>query len=186
MALSIRFQSKSGEFSQSVTSIQEPIAAAATGAMRDAAEIIKRDVRSEMKSGGMSTRFTNAFRADAYPKGGQSINAAAHAYSKIPFAGVFEEGASISGKPLLWLPIEANLPRGTTIRSFRQGGGRLVTIRRKSGPPLLGAPIGDNGRLVPVFVGVPRVDVEKKFSVARVMQSTANKIESLYAKNLKV
>lgn len=184
MALSIRFRSNAGEFARSINGIGEPIAAAATGAMRDAADIIKRDARAEMLAGGMSSRFTNTFRADAYPKGGrQSINAAAHAYSKIPYAGVFEEGARISGQPLLWLPIEGRVPPGTRPRNFR---GRLVTIRRLNGPPLLGAPIGDNGRLVPVFVGVPNVDIEKKFSVARVMQSTANKIESLYAKNLKV
>ncbi len=187
MAISIRVQSPVGEFSRAVNGISEPIASAATGAMRDAAEIIKRDARAEMRGAGMSSRFTNAFRTDAYPKGGkQSINAAAHAFHKIRYAGVFEEGATVHGKPMLWLPITRNLPEKISPRKFIQRGGTLVSMKSKSGLPLLGAPIGDDGRLVPVYVGKLAVTIGKKFSVAGVMARTADKIESLYAQNLKV
>lgn len=192
MALTITYRTSAGEFSKAMAGIVEPIAAAATGAMRDAQDTIKREGRAEMAGAGMSSRFQNGFRVDLYPRSGQSTSAAVHAYHKFSFAGVFEEGATITGSPLLWVPIAENLPkkdgRPVGIREFRRSGQRMVTMRRRggSGPPVLGAPIGPDGKLLPVFVGVPSVQIGKKFDIAGVMDRTASQIEQLYSKNLKV
>lgn len=190
MALTITYRINDGEFSRAITGIENPIASAATAAMRQAAEIIKRDARVSMASGGMSKRFQDAFRVDVYPSSGDSISPAAHAYHKIRYAGIFEEGATIKGSPLLWLPITGALPtqggRPVRINQYRRSRGRLVSLRRRRGPPLLGAPVGSDGRIVPVFVGVPAVTVGKKFDVTAVINSVANQFESLYSSNLKV
>lgn len=190
MALTITYRISAGEFARAMAGIEKPIAAAATAAMKESADVIKREARRSMASGGMSKRFQDAFRVDVYPRKGESISAAAHAYHKIGYAGVFEEGARIEGHPLLWLPIAENLPsrggRPVTIRQYRRGGGKLVSMRRRSGPPLLGAPIGPDGKVLPVFVGVPVVEIGKKFDVAGVVEAAASRFETVYARNLKV
>jgi hypothetical protein len=68
-------------------------------------EIAKRDGRASIAAGGFGPKWQNALRANVYPRGGDSIRAAAVIYHKVPYAIAFEEGAIIQGKPLLWLPL---------------------------------------------------------------------------------
>jgi Family of unknown function (DUF6441) len=89
---------------------QRPIAKAATAAIREAVEIAKRNERASIAAGGISRKWQNALRVNTYPPQGDSLRPAAFIYHKIRHAGVFEEGAVIGDKPLLWLPL-ANVPR---------------------------------------------------------------------------
>ena len=74
---------------------------------REAGDGIKADARAQIGAAGFAPQWQNALRVDHYPKGGEtSIDAAAHIWHRIPYAGVFEEGASIGGSPWLWLPLD--------------------------------------------------------------------------------
>ena len=72
-----------------------------------------------------------------------SINAAAHVYHRIPYAWVHEEGATIHGQPLLWLPLSHAPDKiGRFRMTPRRYPGPLQFVRRAGKPPLLVAKLG--------------------------------------------
>src|SRR5947207_10708332 len=81
-----------------VKEMQRPIAKAATAAIREAGEIAKRDGRASIAAAGFSRKWQNALRVNIYPPRGDSMRPAAFIFDKIRYAGVFEEGAVISGQ----------------------------------------------------------------------------------------
>ncbi len=102
MTLSFLYRATKGEFDEAMREMQRPMAEAATSAMQEAADNIKSEGRAKIASAGFSKKWQNALRVDAFPRRGKvSINAAAFAFHKIPYADVFEEGATIRGKPRL-------------------------------------------------------------------------------------
>ena len=100
----------SGSYPKMLKATQDRIAKVATKTMGDAALLMKTGGRAAMAAGKMSSRFQNALQTKVYPPTGVSLTPAAILFSKIPWAGVFEDGSTISGSPFLWLPIEQNLP----------------------------------------------------------------------------
>jgi hypothetical protein len=57
---------------------------AVTGVMRQAATALKADWRGQVVGSGLGMRLGNAIRGESYPKGTDSMNAAALIYSKAP------------------------------------------------------------------------------------------------------
>lgn len=135
------------ELEDSLRSIRDPIAEAATGAVRDAGDELKTAGRANIAAAGFSSKWQNTWRVEFFPKKGVSIDAAAWGFHRIPYSIVFEEGATIAGKSgLLWIPLSgANLPnigRGkATPRKLAQSGVKLVSMHAKAGLPLLGAEV---------------------------------------------
>ena len=192
----------------------DPIRRAATGAMKDLSETAKMQGRAEISRAGFSKRWQNTLRSEAYPKRDFSANAAVWLYHRIPYAGVFEEGARIRGKPLMWVPLSSTPKIGRnkplTPKSFAAAYGKLVPMRGKQ--PLLGAPVkvtraaarrggpyrvtraalrnGASGqgiiRTVPVFVGVDTVNIRKRFNLAKTFDQASRQLPQLYLNNLKV
>lgn len=88
-----------------------------------------------------------------------------------PGAAIFESGGTISGHPLLWLPISGTDAVGIPASEY---GDKLFSVNRKiGGVPLLFS-VRDHA---PKYFGVPSVTIPKKFHIAevqeRVMQSFA-------------
>lgn len=144
MASRILYQSIAGEFEQAMVDIYQPIAAAGTSAIREAADIIKSEGRADIAAAGFGRRWQNTFRVDTYPKGGRvSANAAALVYHKIPYADIFESGGTIRGKSgKLWLPLK-NTPRKVgrnrlTPKVFTREVGPLFSMQI-GGKPFLAA-----------------------------------------------
>ena len=186
MSLRLTLSAVAGGFFRALTEGEKPIAKAATAAVREAAELAKAGGRASIAAAGFSRKWQNALRANVYPRGRDSMRAAALIYHKVPYAEVFEHGAVIHGKPLLWLPLP-NAPFGSGGRrippsKFRQQiGSPLYTIRRPGKPPMLGANVRMTGaragkaislallrrgrnpggrgtvQLVPLYVGVDAV-----------------------------
>ena len=76
--------------------------------------------RADIAAAGFSRRWQNAFRVDVFPRGRKvSVDAAAWVFHKIPYAEVFEEGATIRGRPYLWIALP-----GTPTRIGGQNGPR--------------------------------------------------------------
>lgn len=209
----LNYSYRSGEFAAAMASIKDPIGFAGKAAISEAADIVKREGRADIAAAGFSKRWQNALRVNIYPKRGVSIDAAALIYHKIQYAGVFEEGALIKGSPYLWLPLP-DAPKGRgggrmPASQYRQRIGQpLYSIKRPGKPPLLGANIratkarsqkgislsqlkrgrnpGGRGevRLVPLYIGVPKVDIKQKFHIGDIIDRAAAKLGELYLKNL--
>ena len=145
--LKARVRRQRGAFLETFMAAEEPIARAATRAIAEAGDGIKRDARAQIGAAGFGRRWQNALRVDHYPKGGEaSVNAAAHVWHRIPYAGVFEEGATIGGSPWLWLPL-SHAPRKIgrfrmTPKRYTEGVGPLQVVRRPGRAPLLVAQLG--------------------------------------------
>ncbi|RWC29848.1 MAG: hypothetical protein EOS70_23455 [Mesorhizobium sp.] len=205
-----RYDAKAAEFAAAMASIRDPIAVAGSGAIAEAADIIKRQGRADIGSAGFSKRWQNALRVDTYPRRGASINAAALIWHKIQYAGIFEEGGTISGKPRLWIPLP-NAPKRIgrskiTPALYIKSIGPLVSIERPGKPPLLAGKIATNRRgsktgkvslsalkrggkgapstLVPVFIGIDRVTIRDRFSIRQITDRAAARLGELYLKHL--
>jgi hypothetical protein len=136
-----KFQAKRGQFTKAFMDKERVVSRAATLGMREVAEKVKSTGRSAIARAGFSPRWQAAFRVDLFPKRGESINAAAFVHHNIPYAGVFEKGATISGHPYLWIPLP-NAPKRIggqkiTPKLYSQRVGKLIFIRRSGGHPLL-------------------------------------------------
>lgn len=215
MALKILYQAATGDFDKAMRSIQKPIAEAATGAMTSAVAAIKSEGRADIAKAGFGKRWQNTFRVDQYPRRGRvSINAAALVYHKIPYADVFETGATIRGRSgKLWLPLK-DTPKKIgrnrmTPQRFVQQVGPLFPIRG-TGKLLLGANMAISSRAektgrfikptlaklrqgaagagltraVPLFVGVDSVKLRDRFSLREITDRAAADLPRLYAANL--
>lgn len=214
--LSFQLSIAKGEFDEAMAAIYKPIAQAGTAALREAADVGKKKGRANIGAAGFSKRWQDALRADVYPKKGESASAALLFYHAVPYANVFEEGATIRGKPKLWVPLSStptkvNRERITPER-FIRGYGPLFPMKIR-GKPFLGARIGltkaaaaagppykvtprrlrsgASGaakvvRTVPVFVGIDTVSIRKRFELRAVFREAADSLPTLYLKNLKV
>jgi hypothetical protein len=214
MTFDFSLKALDGDFGSLTNGYFAPIKEAATLAMRDLAEHAKERGRANIAAAGFSKRWQNALRAEAYPRRKFSADAAVWLFHRIPYAGVFEEGATIRGRPRLWVPLSTTpkLPRRQRLspRNFAANFGKLVPMvnARK---PLLGAPLavtaaaarkgppyrvtaaalrrGASGqgiiRTVPVFVGVDTVSIRKRFDLRSTFESAADQIGALYLRNLK-
>ena len=221
MTLRIRYDTKPGEFAEAMKDLYRDHESAASLAIEEAAAGIKAEGRAQIRAGGFSPRFATALRVDVYPARGKvSGNAAAHIYHQVPHAEVFEEGATILGQPLLWLPLP-NVPqrlfglpgKPMTPENFNQEIGDLESVNRPGRAPLLVAPAALSRaearkrrpkvsldalvrgaerkgprsirRRVPVFVGVPKVRIGKKFDIYGVIARWHGRLAGLYERNLR-
>jgi hypothetical protein len=196
-----------GDYPKMMKAEKARLAKAATATMRGVQDIIKRDGRAAIGAGGFSSRFQNAFRVNLYPSSGDALNPVVFAYHKVPWAGQFEDPQPVSGHPLLWLPIDANLPlqaRGKrwTPKDFTNQIGPLRSGKRGSKPLLFGqVRVGKSGGVLalpskrgnrhfskqdkewrPVFVGVSSVTDPKRFDISAVVAKADGQIDALYAK----
>ncbi|RVD14310.1 hypothetical protein EN749_20220 [Mesorhizobium sp. M7A.F.Ca.ET.027.02.1.1] len=205
-----RYQKKDGEFAGAMASIKDPIAFAGTAAITEAGDIVKREGRADIAAAGFSRKWQNALRVNVYPRRRTSINAAALIFHKIQYAGVFDEGAIISGKPKLWLPLKDTPKRAgrskMTPALYIKTIGPLISIERPGKPPLLAGRIATNRRsgqagkvtlsalrrggkgapsvLVPLFIGIDRVSIRDRFSIREITERAAARLAELYLKHL--
>lgn len=201
--LKIAYQFVSGQFDEAMKDMYRPVSVAAKRAMVETAGEVKRQGRANIARAGFKRAYQTAFRVDVYPKGGRpSANAAAVAYHKVDFSEVFEEGARISGKPYLWIPIRDKRTKigrkQLRLKDFKARGEKLVMVKRPGKAPLLlGRPLSgmprprraseresyktyQSGGLVPLFVGVSLVDIGKKFDIYSMIDRETGKIAARY------
>lgn len=93
---------------------------AVTSAIRAAGQTLKANWRGQITGTGLGSRVANAVRADSYPKGQASLNAAAMVWTKAPkITAAHEKGALIRAHNGYWLAIPTKAagkgPRGAKI-----------------------------------------------------------------------
>lgn len=175
---------RAGAFLDAFRAKEKVIARACTAGMRRAGAFVKEAAAADIAAAGFSRRWQQGVTARVYPEGRESINAAVFAAHKIPYANVFEEGAQIRGKPLLWLPLPSaaqfvGFGRKATPALFAARGLKLISINRAGERPLLavrmtGPTIG--ARVQPVFVGVPLVNITGRFHFHRVCEQALGRL----------
>jgi hypothetical protein len=211
----LKYAAVTGQFAETIAKLQEPIADAATGAVKDAVEFAKKKGRANIASAGFGPRWQNALRGNAYPsKGKTSLHPAGLVYHKIPYAGVFEQGATIAGSPLLWLPLP-DVPKSVGGRHMSPANfvrliGPLRAVFRPGHPPLLVAPMSigrESGKVtvaklragakrtrrgtvaklqwIPVFFGIDTVRLAKRFNLQPIFNEAVAKLGEFYLQHLK-
>jgi hypothetical protein len=181
MSLAFKFVFDRDGFDKAFAEMQKPIQAAAEAAVEDAAELAVAEGRRDIAAGGrFGTRWQQGLKFKTYDKDPKNpnVNAVALVYHERPMAGVFQHGATIRGKRLLWLPITANA-RGA--RSPRRYGGRLVSVTVAGKPPMLFDPFERK----PVFFGVESVTLRKRWHILEIVELAAARLGEFFARNFK-
>jgi hypothetical protein len=163
---------------------QRPVATAAVAALRDVAAGAVQEGRSNIASAG--TGFTRAqwqsglqYRTKDTVEGGEpSLRAKATIFHKYGIAGVFEHGAIIQGKPLLWIPTKHGGPPAS------KSGKKLISATINGTPVLFDANDRDRHRK-PLYIGVPSVRIPKKFRITEIVKEHAAKFWSAFMSHFK-
>src|SRR5262245_389482 len=98
---------------QMIRDKQRPVAEAAVAALREAAADAVQEGRQNIaRAGKFGPKWQQGLQYRI--RGGEpSLQAKAIIFHKFGFAGVFEHGATIQGKPLLWIPTTEGGPRAS-------------------------------------------------------------------------
>lgn len=144
--MQLRFEQKADDWKAAAKQIENTIFGAARGAFQDLARIVQADARSEIAGAGFKGKWVSGFRTYIYPRtpGQEDVTQLTmrgfHSYN---IANVFERGANVAGKPLLWVPLATapNSVRGkpTTPARLISAGVRLHRIDRGGKPLLIGS-----------------------------------------------
>jgi hypothetical protein len=163
-----------------------PIALAATAAMHDAAEYMKKLGRRRIEAAGLGSGMTNALTVNVYPLDGKpTLSPAAYLYHKIPYAWVFEQGAAIRGKPMLWLALDAVPKRRGRHKRPRELGIKLKSVKRPGKAPLLVGKLRRSKEVVPLYVGIDMVNIRKRFDLSDVSEKVSKAIPAFYYRYFK-
>lgn len=161
---------------------QRPVAAAAVAALRETAANAVQEGRKNIAAAG---RFGSTwqqglqYRTEGAREGDEpSLQAKAIIFHRFGIAGVFEHGATIQGKPLLWIP---TTPGG---RPASRSGKKLVSATVRGKPMLFDAGDRDRHRK-PLYIGVPQVRIPKKFRITEIVKEHAGRIAALFIKHFK-
>ena len=167
---------------QMIRDKQRPVATAAVAALREAAADAVQEGRQNIAGGG---RFRGKWvsglqyrTVDAEAGGEPSLQAKAIIFHSFGIAGVFEHGATIQGKPLLWIPTTEGGPRAS------RSGKKLVSATVRGQPVLFDANDRDRHRK-PLYVGVPSVRIPKKWRITEIVKEHAKQLGQLFLKHFK-
>jgi hypothetical protein len=161
---------------------QRPVATAAVAALREVATDAVNEGRSNIAGAGkFGPNWQQGLRrkiVGAKDAGEPSLQARAIIFHKFGFAGVFEHGATIEGKPLLWIPTTEGGPAAS------RSGKKLVSATVRGRPMLFDANDKDRDRK-PLYIGVPSVRIPKKWRITEIVKEHAARIGELFLKHFK-
>jgi hypothetical protein len=182
MAAQIKVKVDTPRWLQMIREKQRPVATAAVAALRETAANAVQEGRSNIAGAGkFGPKWQQGLQyrtLDAVDAGEPSLQAKAIIFHKFGFAGVFEHGATIQGKPLLWIPTTPGAP--TASRS----GKKLVSATVRGKPMLFDANDRDRDRK-PLYIGVPSVRIPKRWRITEIVKQHAAKIAMLFLKHFK-
>lgn len=154
---------------------------AARGAAQDVVEYITPLARADIKRAGrFGDRWSNGF-VGKVTEGGGHVKVSFSMPSDPPMRHwrVFEFGATIRGKPLLWIPLSfAKDAQGVMARDYP---GKLFRVDRAGKAPLLlgGKPA------TPKYFGKTSVTIPKKFHLRDIIRAGAKQLKLFYSARMK-
>ncbi len=205
------FEFIKGNFEEQALKLQKPIAKAATAAVKEAGKLVKAEAKRALSQAGFG-RVSNAMRTVVKPKTGDSIESSVEFFLRPAYLNVFEKGAAIRGRPLLWIPLDTvpfgDRGRRLTPQQYIERIGPLHSARGTSKPLLVGKGSRAGilratskavrlrkgavraGRIqgttnVPLFVGVPAINITKRLELREIVRKIGDQIGDLYLKNFK-
>jgi len=144
---------------------------------REAAAQIKERGDADISSAGnFGRRWTDGFRVTTLLRGNDYT-----VQSKSDTVGfnVFEYGATIRGKPLLWIPLSfAPDAQGVSARDFR--GGLFRVDRKNGGAPLL-LSVADRR---PKYFGKASVRIPRKFHIRTIAREVARSTKAIFKRHM--
>ena len=179
---------------------------AVSKAVNEAGTSLKTAWRGQITSAGLGARLARTIRSEQFPKGKDSLNAAALVWSNAPMIiGAHEEGPLIRSRSGFWLAIptaaagkSARGGRITPGEWERRRGIRLRFVYRRRGPSLLvaegrlnsrGLAVGSRSKTgrgattVPIFLLVPQVKLRKRLDLARDAKAAQERIPAAIVAN---
>jgi hypothetical protein len=167
---------------QMIRDKQRPVTEAAVAALRETAANAVQEGRSNIAgAGSFGGKWLEGLRyrtIDAEAGGQASLQAKAVIFHSFGIAGVFEHGATIQGKPLLWIPTTRGGPPAS------RSGKKLVSATVRGQPMLFDA--GDRARdRKPLYIGVPSVRIAKRFRITEIVKEHAKRLGILFLKHFK-
>lgn len=169
-------------FVQAIREKQRPVATAAVAALRETASDAVEEGRENIAgSGSFGPSWREGLRrriVGATDGGEPSLQAKAIIFHKSGLAGIFEHGATIEGKPLLWIPTQRGAPPAG------RSGKKLVSATIRGTPVLFDANDKDRHRK-PLYVGVKSVRIPKKWRITEIVEKHAARLGELFLAHFK-
>ena len=167
------------KFERSVSRQGARVRNAARAAAFDATEEIRKRAAADMASAGnFGPRWTGGLNTEITEGGGNIRIAFTH---NVPYFSVFQYGAVIKGKPLLWIPLSfAADAKGVLARNF-PGGLFYVDRSKKGKAPLL---LSRQSR-EPKYFGKESVTIPKKFHVIEIIRDVSKNVRAYFLKNFR-
>jgi hypothetical protein len=167
---------------RSIRQKADNVRSAARSAAADALVTILARARANIASAGnFGRRWTEGFKGEISEGGGNIRLAFTH---DVPYFMVFQRGATIKGKPLLWIPLSfAEDAQGVMARDFPLP---LFRVDRKGKVPLLFAFEPDSDEpAAPKYFGKRQVRIPKKFRVLEIIREVARTLKDTYRNKLR-
>jgi Family of unknown function (DUF6441) len=162
---------------QIVRDKQRPVTEAAVAALREtAADAVQEGRQNIAASGRFGGRWQSGLQYRTFDA--DSLQARAVIFHSVGAAGVFEHGATIAGKPLLWIPTTPGGPPAS------RSGKKLVSATVRGQPMLFDAGDRDRQRK-PLYIGVPSVRIPKKWRITEIVKEHARQLGMLFLKHFK-
>lgn len=142
-----------------------------------AAADIETEGRANMKKGGNfgSPRWQEGLHAKVSYTSRQDLNI--RTTHDVPYWGVFEFGATIHGKPLLWIPLSfASDAQGVRARDYPAP---LFRVDRQGKAPLL---LSDTG---PKYFGKEQVTIPKKWTLRQVVRDVSRRMSQYFKQEMR-
>jgi hypothetical protein len=163
----------SGQLTRNLDKHRQRVARAVEAATSQLAENILEKGREDISgAGNFGSRWTTGLTSDV---GGSGNVRTVTIKQAVAYWKVFQDGAVISGKPLLWIPMSsATEAQGVSAKDFP---GRLFRVERKSGgvPLLMSA---DDKQVK--YTGHESVRIPKKFHLVEIANAEAKTFGALY------
>jgi len=156
---------------------ERQIVAAQTAAQK-AADTLISEGQADMASSGKFTsdRWQQGLQAKVSFQSRSDINI--RFTHSVTFWRVFEFGATIQGKPMLWIPLSfADDAQGVRARDY---SGDLFRVDRPGKAPLLMASQGKGQPAEAKYFGKDHVTIPRKFHLRDVARSVASRISQFY------
>jgi uncharacterized protein DUF6441 len=177
MPLRIRVKHNAEAWVTKVTGQREQVGQAATAALRDlAAESVQEGRANIAGAGRFGPKWISGLQYRVVNPNERSAKAVI--FHKFGIAGVFEHGATIEGKPLLWIPTDPRAPPAG------RSGKKLVSATIHGQPVLFDAADRDRHRK-PLYVGVKSVRIPKKFRITEIVKKNVKKFSALFLKHFR-
>ena len=180
------------EWLQMIREKHRIVAGAAVGALVQVANDAVAEGRKQIAASG---RFSDALRRtiraqdtwvtglkarmqDAKAGNEPSLQAKAIVFHTVGLASIFEYGATIQGKRLLWIPINPRM--GPAGRS-----GKALTFATINGTPVAFDASDPRRDRKPLYIGVPTVRIPKKWHIIEIVERHFQQLGALFLKRIR-